>query len=129
MTIHCDWLVLCRRVIEDSQTRTLSLVDCLDRSDSVDGTYVDGTYQFRLVRIADGQDDLTVFEGDGDWLADVERMRVFVNFAVIKLTQAELSWSAERDGLRCGPAHCRPAPGRPRLRGAGPAWCAWWSWK
>lgn len=126
MSIHCDWLVLCHRVIEDSLTRQLSLIDVLDQLWSPlfpaeapgfafaaylsRGSVADaGRWQFRLVRISDEDGEEEVFLGDADWPSEVERLRVFVNFAVLRLHRAEairfrLDWRREGRRWTHGPA-------------------------
>lgn len=126
MAIRCDWLVLCKRVLEDANTRTLTLVDCLDQllapsfpwSESGfafaayfsrDNDQDHGSFEFRLVRLDEGDDERAVFEGDGEWPAAVDRMRVFVNFATIQLSRAEtlryrVDWRRPKQRWSHGPA-------------------------
>lgn len=108
MAIRCDWLVLCQRVIEDQATRNLTLVDCLDQVQvprfpwdhggfafaayfSRDGDEDAGDVEFRLVRMADGQEDRVVFQDTGTWPLGVERMRAYANFQILRVNRPEVA--------------------------------------
>lgn len=126
MAIRCDWLVLCQRVIEDQATHNLTLVDCLDRLQvpsfpwnhggfafaayfSRDGADDAGEYEFRLVRLSEGQDDRIVFHDTGTWPEEVDRMRAYVNFQMLQATHPEvirfrIDWRAPKRRWTHGPA-------------------------
>ena len=108
MALQCDWFVLCERVIEDTQSGNLTLVNCLDQIQawSVPSTMPgfaiaarftrdgaedneDGTYEFRLIRKSEiGGEDIVMPIG-AELGPGNSVLRVFVNFAVIRLFREE----------------------------------------
>jgi len=127
MALRCDWLVLCERVIEDSQTGNLTLVNCLDQVQawSIPSTLPgfgfaarfsrdtfeveeEGTYQFRLMRHGGSGEDMLVVETSGTLDADALCIRVFFNFAVLRLFAEEtvtfrIDWRQAGQRWRHGP--------------------------
>lgn len=109
MPIRCDWLVLCERVIEDTQSGGLTLVNCLDQVQawSVPSTLPGfgfaarfsrdgedpsdaGPYEFRFVRIGGSGAVEPVVETEGRIEDATQTLRVFFNFAMLRLFREEV---------------------------------------
>lgn len=114
-------MVLCQRVIEDAHTQNLSLVHCLERIEIHElPCYYQGfafasvfsrgeaaqspeDWEFRLVRTSAPKETKTIITATARWEPHVERLRVFVNFAVLILTEAgtlsfRLDWRQRDQG-------------------------------
>lgn len=128
MALRCDWLVLCERVIEDSQSGSLTLVNCLDHvqawsvpstlpgfgfaarfSRTGTGTDEDGEYEFRFLRTGEVGTETVIVTTEATLGADNQTLRVFFNFAMLRLFREEtvefrIDWRRPAHKWRRGPA-------------------------
>ena len=108
MSLRCDWLVLCERVIEDAQSGSLTLVNCLDQvqawsvpstlpgfgfaarfSRDAEDPEDEGAYAFRFMRIGEVGAAIKVVETQGQIDGATQTLRVFFNFAMLRLFREE----------------------------------------
>ena len=106
MAIQCDWLVLCQRVVEDSVTKNLSLLNCLESvtvhdfpcyfpgfafaanfSRTTPSPADVGSWEFRLTRASKTAPERVVVTASAECKPNTERLRVFINFAVLALQE------------------------------------------
>lgn len=109
MTIRCEWLVPCERVLVDAQSGNVTLVDCLDQVNAAffpsehprfavaakfrwTGTEPppeDLTVHYRLVRGSPHAPEEIIAEVEGAWRAGTLRARVNFAFMFLRLVRAE----------------------------------------
>lgn len=104
MKVWCDWLVLCSKVIQDSQSNNLTFVNCLEQISAIDFPSMHPGFGFgallraespvsedlpveiHFVRLGgDGAKDEKVIGFNGEWRVGTQRTRVFMNFPMLRL--------------------------------------------
>lgn len=127
MSLTCDWLVLAERVIDDSQSASLTLVNCLDEVNpwslpsalpgfgfaarfrrAEDDLDEDRGYEFRFLRSSRTDPERLIVATSAHLAAGAETLRVFFNFAMLRLYREEviafrIDWRIPGQRWRHGP--------------------------
>ena len=111
MSILGESLILCERVLHDSQTQSISTIGCIDTIQSLtfpaqhfhfavsarmrcDGPppAVDLLVEYRVVRFSDADEETEVALLHGEWGAGKRSARVWVTFQFLRLFRPEVVW-------------------------------------
>lgn len=111
MTLKSDWLVLCERVVQDSDTKNLIIFQTIESIRALSFPVLHRGFAFaarfhwegppareettvgvRFIRWSENDPEETVIEINGSWSADTIFGKSYFNFEVLRLFRPEMLW-------------------------------------